>query len=391
MYPTFSKKTVRDNGIPVVGTDIALASNLLDGTKIISEEQAIAMARESGSLSVYTLSENTIGWISEHLAFTGLPEKIELFKNKLKFRELTRPMLPEFFFKGVALEEMKNFSTEGLPLPFIIKPAVGFFSMGVHNVSSHEQWPETVDAIMKETEGIKGLYPREVMDSAAFIIEQCIDGDEYAVDAYFDSEGNAVVLGIYKHVFSSAEDVSDRVYLTSADIIRENLQAFTAFIGRIGSLAGVKNFPMHVELRRDREGNILPIEVNPMRFGGWCTTADATAMAYGFNPYLCYYSQKKPGWDEILAGKEGKLFSIVVLDNSTGVQGKHIESFDYEKLLSGFEKPLELRRINYREYPVFGFLFTETREKKFAELENILNSDLKEFIKVWPPSDHFNP
>jgi hypothetical protein len=80
----FFKKTVRDNNIPVVGTDIALSSGLYEGTKIITEEEAVVIAREAHDIAVYTVSENTIGWISEHLSFTGLPEKIGLFKDKLK-------------------------------------------------------------------------------------------------------------------------------------------------------------------------------------------------------------------------------------------------------------------------------------------------------------------
>lgn len=119
-----------------------------------------------------------------------------------------------------------------------------------------------------------------------------------------------------------------------------------------------------------------------MRFGGWCTTADLSFLAYGFNPYLCYYQQKKPDWHEVLKGKEGKLFSIVVLDNSTGIDAEEITSFDYEKLVSSFENPLELRKIDYKTYPVFGFLFTETRENNFIELKNILDSDLNEFIST---------
>ncbi|MCD4787205.1 MAG: ATP-grasp domain-containing protein, partial [Desulfobacterales bacterium] len=104
--------------------------------------------------------------------------------------------------------------------------------------------------------------------------------------------------------------------------------------------------------------------------------------AYGFNPYLYYYSQKKPNWSEVLKGKEGKLFSIIVLDNSTGIDVNEITSFNYEKLLSNFEKPIELRKIDYKKYPVFGFLFAETREDNFIELKNILDSDLNEFIST---------
>ncbi|MBW1644070.1 MAG: ATP-grasp domain-containing protein, partial [Deltaproteobacteria bacterium] len=118
--------------------------------------------------------------------------------------------------------------------------------------------------------------------------------------------------------------------------------------------------PVHIELRRDNDGTLLPIEVNPMRFGGWCTTADISFLAYGFNPYLYYYSQKKPNWPDVLKGKEGKLFCIIVLDNSTSIDVDKIASFNYEKLLSKFEKPIELRRIDFQKYPVFGFLFTQT-------------------------------
>jgi len=378
----FFKMTVRDNAIPVVGTDIAKESGLYKGTKIISENRAIEMVRESDNPIIYTTSENSIGWISKHLAFSNLPGKITLFKDKLKFREMTKSIFPNFYFEEVHVEDLKKIQFNELPLPFIIKPMVGFFSMGVYKVSSYEEWINTINSIIPEIDQIKDLYPGEVLDTSSFIIEQCIEGEEFAVDAYYNSTGEPVILSILKHTFSSDADVSDRVYTSSKEIIDSNLEEFTNFAGKIGDLAGVKNFPVHIELRRDNDGILLPIEVNPMRFGGWCTTADISFLAYGFNPYLYYYSQKKPNWPEILKGKEGKLFSIIVLDNSTGINVDEITSFDYEKLLSKFEKPIELRKIDYKKYSVFGFLFTETGEENFIELKNILDSDLNEFIST---------
>jgi len=378
----FFKMTVRDNAIPVVGTDIAKKLGLYSGTKVISEDRAIEIARESDNLIVYTTSENSIGWITKHLAFINLPEKIALFKDKLKFRELIKSIFPNFYFKKVRVEDLKKVLFNEMPLPFIIKPTVGFMSMGVYKVSNLEEWTNTIDSIIAEIDQIKDLYPTEVLDTSSFIIEQCINGEEFAVDAYYNSIGKPVILSILKHTFSSETDVSDRVYISSKKIIESNLEEFTAFVGKIGNLAGVKNFPVHIELRRDKDGALLPIEVNPMRFGGWCTTADISFWAYGFNPYLYYYSQKKPNWSEVLKGKEGKLFSIIVLDNSTGIDVDEITSFNYEKLLSNFEKPIELRKIDYKKYPVFGFLFAETRENNFVELKNILDSDLNEFIST---------
>ena len=119
-----------------------------------------------------------------------------------------------------------------------------------------------------------------------------------------------------------------------------------------------------------------------MRFGGWCTTADISFLAYGFNPYLYYYNQEKPDWSQLLRGKGGKLFSVVVLDNSTGVEISKIKLFDYDRLLAKFKQPLELRKIDFQQYPVFGFLFTETAADNFSELQDILDSDLREFITL---------
>lgn len=280
------------------------------------------------------------------------------------------------------LEELANLSIKDIPLPFIIKPTAGFFSMGVYKVSRYEEWELVIDSINKEIDVIKGLYPTEVLDTSSFIIEQCINGAEFAVDAYFDSDGEPIVLNILEHVFSSADDLSDRVYMTSKNIIENNLVEFTEFTRHVGKLANVRNFPVHIELRRDSDGLLLPIEINPARFGGWCTTADLAYLAYGFNPYQYYYTGQKPNWRELLKEKEGKLFSVVVLDNSTGISTDKIESFDYEKLLSHFEKPLELRKIDFKQYPVFGFIFTETKEENFAELNNILQSSLSEFISL---------
>ena len=374
------RRTIRDNAVPVVATEVAQRLGMLPGTNWISEEQAVELAHELGDLRIYTASENSIGWIAQHLGFSTLPEKIDLFKNKAKFRELTHPLFPDFFFKEVAVADLKDIQARDLPLPFIIKPTTGFFSMGVYKVNDLADWKDTLASILAEIEQVKGLYPQEVLNINSFIVEECINGEEFALDAYLNAAGEPVVLSIYRHTFSSASDVGDRVYTTSKAIIEQNLVEFSAFVGEMGRLAGIRNFPLHIELRRGEDGKLLPIEVNPLRFGGWCTTADLTSLAYGFNPYLYYYTGQKPDWPQLLAGREGKLFSMIVLDNSSGVPVDQITSFDYARLLTRFEKPLDLRRIDYKKYHVFGFLFAETRVDNMGELNYILKSDLMEFI-----------
>ena len=378
----FLKKTIKEYSYPVVKTEVVKELGIINEPYLLDEKSAIQKAKTSDNLKIYTTSENSIGWIAKHLSFTNLPEKIDLFKNKAKFRTLIKKMYPDFYFREVQPDRLRDLSVKNIPMPFIIKPSVGFFSMGVYKVSDLRQWDRTIDSINTEILCAKDLYPAEVLNTNSFIIEQYIEGEEFAIDAYFDSSGEPVILNILKHVFSSGEDVSDRIYISSKEIIEDNMDQFSRFLMEIGRLSKVKNFPVHVELRRNGNGSVLPIEINPMRFGGWCTTPDITFSAYGFNPYVYYFTQNRPAWAEILKNKQGKLYSIIVLDNSTGVDGSQVAEFDYDQLLSSFEKPLELRKIDYKEYPVFGFLFTETKAENYSELERILKSDLSEFITI---------
>jgi hypothetical protein len=376
----FLLTTLETNGIPVINTyvidEFASGRNL----NLISEEASIKKFNGAGNPLLYTNSENSISWIENNLQHTDLPDKIRLFKNKILFRDLLSDLFPEYFYKSVALDSIGSLDVKDFPFPFIIKPTVGFFSLGVYKVEVKEEWAGTVKAITKEIELIKDLYPPEVLHTGEFIIEECINGDEFAIDCYFNNKGKPVVLNIMKHIFSSGTDVNDRIYITSKDIIVNYKNSITFFLAEIGKRAELRNFPAHVEVRIDENGIVAPIEVNPLRFGGWCSTPDLAWHAFGINLYEYLFQQKEPDWNTILKDRDGAAFSNIVLNNSTGIEGKNIQSFDYKRLLADFEKPLELRKADYSKFPLFGFLFCETRKQNMQELERILMSDLKEYI-----------
>ena len=373
----FLKDTITKYNYPAIDTGDVIE----DGeVSLISSEEIIQKFKNEPNSRLYTNSENSINWVTTNLAFTKLPEYINLFKNKIEFRKLIKRIYPDFFFKEVSLQGLDQIDLNELPMPFIIKPAVGFLSLGVHKVVNKEDWLKVKQEIHKEFTEAKSLFPIEVVNASSFIIEEVIAGDEFAFDAYFDEKGEAVVLGITKHLFASEKDVSDRVYLTSKELIRSYLPQFTQFVESLGQCADIKNFPVHIEVRVDDNGKLVPIEVNPMRFGGWCTTADLTHLATSLNPYHSFLNNVKPDWNQILNEMNDEIYSLIILDNSTGVPSENIAKFDYEKLLKQFSNPLELRKIDYRAYPIFGMLFTQSEKSKFSEVEKILVSNLREFI-----------
>ncbi|RLD70633.1 MAG: ATP-grasp domain-containing protein [Bacteroidetes bacterium] len=376
----FLLESIQKSNYPVIST--AEAREVIKGNRVnwISEIEAKELLKEKSGTKVYTNSENTIGWLENNATHGPLPEQIQLFKNKIRFRELLAGIYPDYYFQGVEFSRLREMDAGKLNFPFIIKPAVGFFSVAVHRVENRDEWHQVLDLIDIEVKAWEGTYPREVIDTSEFIIEECIEGEEYAIDCYFNQKGEPVILNILHHLFSSGKDVSDRVYTTSENIINQHKEGVQKFLEMIGSKTGLANFPLHVEVRIDQKGMIIPIEINPLRFGGWCTTGDLTWYAYGINSYDSYFNEKQPLWDEIFRTRKDKKFSVVVLDNNSGYPEKQIESFNFQLIASDFEKILDIREVDFRTYGVFGFLFVETSSGNEDELTRILTSDLRRYI-----------
>lgn len=376
----FLKETIVKHQFPVISTPES--RSIMEGHEVnwVSSEEAVKTLEENPISPVYTNSENSIAWIQQHLPESPLMEKIRVFKNKFQFRQLVKSIYPSYFFKTAQLSELEAMDISKFPFPFIIKPAVGFFSIAVHKVDRVEEWPHVIALIQEQIQKTSKLYPLEVVSQTEMIIEEYIPGEEYAFDCYFDAEGQPVIMNVLHHVFRSAEDVSDRVYSSSEEIIQRLSPPILDFLVGIGERIDLRNFPLHIEIRETEPGKILPIEVNPMRFGGWCTTADLTWFAYGINSYEFFFRSKKPDWKAIFANRKHKKYSLILLDNQSDVAQEHIAYFDFEALAGDFENPLHVRKVNMDKFGVFGFLFTETSKGNEKELEDILHSDLKEYM-----------
>jgi hypothetical protein len=375
----FLADSIRESGSPVLDTAVARA-HLLDSPELLLESAEFARRAVESRSRVYANSENALAWVAEHLAETDLPRQAAALKDKVGFRELVSRMHPDYVFREVSVDELGSLDVSQLPVPFVIKPAVGFFSVGVHVVDSPASWPAVVTAIRDAVTRSERLYPDQVLGLDRFVIEEVIEGEEFAVDAYFRADGTPVVLNVMAHLFASDEDVSDRVYYTTPAMMEEWRGPFAAYLAEVGRLAHLHDFPVHAELRVDAAGRIAPIEINPLRFGGWCA-GDMAWYAHGIDPYACYLGDVEPDWSTLDAGREGTVTALVVADFPSSIERETIESVDYDALLARFSKPLDLRRTDFRRYPVFAFAFVETRESDMSELRDVLHADLGDYLR----------
>jgi hypothetical protein len=348
--------------------------------ELVAGEDFAARANAAQYPLICTSSEDAIGWIAENLGPSGLPSRIDRLKNKIHFRSMIEEDHPGFFYAGIDLEALRHLDPSELPKPFVVKPAVGFFSMAVQKIESDDDWPAALRSIEKDLERVGGMYPGQVFDPGRFIIEEGIKGEEFAVDAYYDENGRPVILNVLHHIFTSGTDVGDTTYITSERIVEYGIRMFTAPIARIGKLADLKNFPIHIEMRVDGR-DIVPVEANPMRFAGFGAT-DFGWYAWGINTHEYFLGGLRPDWNSVFDGKEDRVYSMHVAFIPDDIPVSRVKDIDYKGFMSNFSKVLKLRKTDWKNYRVFSFVFSETGPETASEIERNLHLDLSQYVKL---------
>ena len=342
---------------------------------LVNDKEFVEQYQQSGKL--YAVSENALVWLYPHLAGSELIEKVKIVKDKAEFRKICAKIFPDFYYKEVEMNELRSLNPDELPLPLVIKPAVGFLSVGVYIVRSKEEWNAALDDIDKNFAKQCAVFPETVVKSGKFVLEDFIQGEEYAVDAYYDKDGKPNIINIFHHIFKSETDVSDRLYCMSKEIFEKNHGPFNQFLIDLNGVLNLRNFPMHVEFRVDKNsGKAIPIEVNPLRFAGMCLN-DLTRHTCGLLPVQCYFEGIHPDYATMWNGIEDDVFSFVVLDKPY----ETTKALDFEKIKKHFHGVVETRDIQNPAMSIWGFLFVKTDKAHREELNEILNSDLTEFIK----------
>ncbi len=362
--------------IPVLRNEMATQLVSQDHKlNLLDDEQFIEQYKQTGKL--YAVSENALVWLYAALPQSELVQKIKILKDKAKFREICHQLYPDFYYKEVEAAALRKINPKELPLPIVLKPSVGFLSVGVYIIRNTDEWQAALDDIDRNFEKQCAVFPETVVQSGHFVLEQFIEGEEYAVDAYYDKDGKPNIINIFHHIFKDETDVSDRLYSMSKQIFEANYPAFNQFCIDLNGVLQLKNFPMHVEFRVDKHtGRAIPIEVNPLRFAGMCLN-DLTMHTCKMLPVQAYFEGTHPDYQHMWDGIEDDTFSFIVLDKPY----ETTRALDFEAIKRHFHGVLETRDIMNPAMSIWGFLFVKTDKAHREELHEILHTDLVAFMK----------
>jgi len=376
----FLQQTVVRLQVPVLATAFSKSLAHAGEMNLVETDEFFAALQSVENPLLYSNSENSVELLNRFGRDLEVTKKVNYFKDKSKLRDIFSVLNPDVWYLKFTLKELDELDVSTLPVPFVIKPVRGFASIGIHAVHDAAGWKTALESIKKEVSLMRDVFPDEVVSLDEFLAEQYIGGTEIAIDAYFNRAGEPVILNILTHLFGSKSDMSDRLYMTSGEIVRKYHDPIVTYLEEIARLTDLRNFPFHLEMRQEPGGNFVPIEINPMRFMGFCV-ADVEYYFYGINPYEYYFHQEKPDWDKILESRGNSLFGMFGVDIPKHLDKTKIR-FRYDKFIAHFSHVLHHVKMDYTKLPVAIYLFAEVPGERFSEFEAILYSDLSEFISV---------
>lgn len=387
---------LQQSGQPVL--DTAMARTIADGgcrLNIVAEDEAVSRI-EAGE-RLYAMSESHLDWVLSHINNDSLCDAIRICKDKESMRIALQPLYPDCFFQACDIDELLSMDFPKAALPFVLKPSVGFLSVGVYTVRSRDDWDAALLDIRRNKEEWAKWYDDSVIAPSRFIMESLVEGTEYAIDAYFDDDGHARVLNVLRHDFADPHDTGDRLYYTGVSVMRAQMNRMQEFLDSANRSMHMRAFPVHVEVR-DTGDMIFPIEFNPLRFAGLGGT-EVSSFAYGFFTFDMYLRDEVPDWERLLGAGDSDdgaaaetaaaaaarpdatdddLFCMSVLNPPASTP--HDARFDYDALWAQVGHPLALDRFDYASTGIFGFLFWKTSAADDTERTWLLKNDLGEFI-----------
>jgi hypothetical protein len=351
--------------IPVLKNSFAVNSNLNNLLNLIDPNDFIR--QYNTSKKIYSVSEYALEWVTQNLHDDQLNRWIGFLKNKVRFREISSNLYPDLFFREISYTHLFSYDISGMEFPFVLKPAVGFLSAGVHIISNPADWENALDEIRQNFKQLARTFPDSVVKDSTFILESYIHGKEFAIDLYFRKK-EPVIINIFEHPFSSEKDVSDTLYVTSKKIFDTYLPVFTEYSRLLNQSMKIDNIPVHMELRTNGD-RIVPIEINPLRFTGMCLN-ELLFYITGKHPLYYYFSDSAPDYKEMWKGKEDCIYSFSLIEKQPGSPDNATVPETISQLYSDI---LEIRYPNNPNLNILAYILSRTNEQNQQELDNILN------------------
>jgi hypothetical protein len=236
---------------------------------------------------------------------------IKVLKDKHLFRKLLTNIYPDYHYKALKAEDIVHLS---LDKKMVLKPIKGCFGTGVRTVDAHTNLTDLYTEIQAELAKNSSILSENVLSKNDFLLEQYIEGEEYAVDMFYNGAGEPCIVNIYHHPLPQNEAYLHVIYYTSQAVFEAIYNKAKQFFIILNKKLNVTNMPLHAEFKLDKN-DLKPIEINAMRFGGM-GLGNLVFHALNINPYEYFMEDREPDWKTIWQDKNDAIFAYFIAYNA---------------------------------------------------------------------------
>lgn len=316
-------------------------------------------------------SEASLNLVTEKLQDVSKKEAIESLKDKYKFRKILTDIYPDYQYQKINFEEIENLS---IPKKTILKPLKGCFGTAVKIVDKNSDLTQVSQEIKKELDKNASVLPKSVLSQNDFILEDFIEGEEYAIDMFYDDKGHPHIVNIYYHPMPKVNAYLHMIYYTNKDIFDLIYNKAIEFFKKLNKILKVTNLTLHSEFKYDTK--LIPIEINPMRFGGM-GLGNMIYHSLNINPYNYFNIGISPNWKDIWNSYHDECFTFFIAYNGSNIN-KNIQEPDIDKLKMQFTEVLCEQIFDYKTQLAFGvFSLKETPNN----INNLLKIEFNNYFK----------
>lgn len=334
-------------------------------TVLTQEELAASSIRIGKQDKMYVPIEASLQVVMDKLDDPEKKDKITVLKDKYACRQLLKEMYPSFYFDRVDLNDLADFKVAP-GKKYFVKPLRGFFNTGVKEFSSRTDMTKLQASLKADIEAKAQYFSEDVLSSTELLVEEYIKGIEFEIDMYYDSAGEPVIINIISHPMPKNKAYFFVLNYVSQELFNKYEKKLVQIFKKLNEQLQIKDMPIHAEFKLTG-GEFVPIEFNPMRYGGW-GLGELAGYTFGFSPVLAFFNNERPNWQQIWAERQGKILAHVLGYNGTKVDLKTQKPnhAKFKKFLGG--KLLGYNELDYKKNPVFAIAYAEIDEAKVPEI-----------------------
>jgi hypothetical protein len=296
---------------------------------------------------------------------------IHTLKDKIAFREMLRPIYPDFAFASVATQDLRTLRLDPDGV-YVIKPARGAFGAGVRTIKGDADLARLQGEIIAEMERNAAVLSETALSTERLVVEQYITGEEYAADVFFDPNGDPVLTSAYHHPMPANPAYLHMLYYASPRVWELVAPQAAEFFVALNQRLGVTNLAMHAEFRMHR-GRLVPIEINALRFGGM-GLGHMSHHVLGINAYRHFIDGTRPDETRLTRDPRAAVFFIAYNGATVNI---NTHRPDWARLRQQFSEIILEVPFDFRVQLAFGIVYAREPEERIPDL---LHSEFDEMF-----------